>query len=210
MSAAGKIDVFNAKGTVNLAIDVDGYVSSAGDLFSSVAPVRVCDTRTTAPGISPNQCNTPKSKAIAGNTALTFRVDSVTGPNATAVVFNLTAINPTASTVLTAYAGGTSRPTASNLNLAAHTTLPNRVIVPVTCVSTICTVSIWNAVGTVNIAVDIDGWFSASGTQFTPLATPGRICDTRFGNPSEGRHGLRQSHGPRRPQPRAQHRRHGD
>ena len=189
VSSAGKIDVFNAKGTVNLAIDVDGYVSSAGDLFSSVAPVRVCDTRTAAPGISPNQCNTPTSKAIAGNTALTFRVDSVTGPNATAVVFNLTAINPTASTVLTAYAGGTTRPTASNLNLAAHTTLPNRVIVPVTCVSGDCTVSIWNAVGTVNIAVDIDGWFSASGTQFTPLATPGRICDTRFGNPSDGGQG---------------------
>ena len=48
-----------------------------------------------------------------------------------------------------------------------------------TCASGACTVSIWNNVGSVNIAVDVDGWFTTgSGAQFTPLATPARICDT--------------------------------
>jgi hypothetical protein len=100
-----------------------------------------------------------------------------------AVVFNLTAINPTQRTVLTAYPGGGTLPTASNVNVNPGTAVPNRVIVPV---SGSGTVSIWNSVGSVNVAVDIDGYFSAgSGAKFTALAAPARVCDTYFGNGSD-------------------------
>jgi hypothetical protein len=85
---------------------------------------------------------------------------------------------------LTAFTG-TPRPTASNLNINPHTAVPNRVIVPVTCSAGICSVSIWNSVGTINIAVDIDGYFSATGaSSFTALPNPVRLCNTQNGNPS--------------------------
>jgi hypothetical protein len=84
---------------------------------------------------------------------------------------------------LTAFTG-TPRPQASNLNINPHKAVPNRVIVPVTCAAGNCTVSIWNGAGTINIAVDIDGWFSASGTSFTALTAPVRVCNTQNGNPS--------------------------
>jgi hypothetical protein len=109
--------------------------------------------------------------------------DNVPASGVTAVVFNLTAIVPSKTTVLTAYPGNVTRPTASNVNVNAGTTLPNRVIVQV---SPTGTVSLWNSVGSVNVAVDVDGWFSATvaTAQFTGV-TPGRDCDTRFGNGSD-------------------------
>jgi hypothetical protein len=51
-------------------------------------------------------------------------------------------------------------------------------------------VTIWNSVGSVNVAVDIDGWFTNSqGIQTTGAlfsgAVPNRLCDTRFSNPND-------------------------
>jgi hypothetical protein len=69
--------------------------------------------------------------------------------------------------------------------------VPNRVIVPVPpgCSAPNCTVTIANGVGSVNVAVDIDGWYTDStGTQpgalFSGVA-PSRLCDTRMGNPND-------------------------
>jgi hypothetical protein len=107
-----------------------------------------------------------------------------------AVVFNLTAIAPSVRTVLTAYPGDlASHPTAANINIEAHKALGNRVIVPVPsgCSGATCTVKISNSVGSVNVAVDVDGWFgTGSGSQFTALPTPARVCDTRFGGSTQG------------------------
>ena len=187
VSAAGKIDVFNDLGTINIVLDIEGYVAPASTgLYTSTAPLRICDTRARGSGIAGNRCNTHGLSPIGPSATLTFPVSGmgspVPGTGVSAVAFNLTAIAPTVPTVLTAFAGGGVLPTASNLNLKAHAALPNRVIVPVTCASGSCTVSIWNSVGSVNIAVDIDGWFSTgSGAEFTALATPARVCDTLLG-----------------------------
>ncbi len=190
VSTAGKIDVFNVVGTVNVVVDIEGYVSAASTgLYTPTTPLRICDTRAPGPGVAPNRCNTAGLSPIGPESTRTFAVSGdgspVPGTGVSAVVFNLTAIAPTVATVLTAFAAGTAKPNASNLNLAAHTALPNRVIVPVTCTGGACSVSIWNGAGSVNIAVDLDGWFTtATGTQFTPLASPARICDTAASSPS--------------------------
>jgi NHL repeat len=190
VSTAGKIDVYNAVGTVNVVLDIEGYVSATSPgLYTSTTPMRICDTRPPGNGIIANRCDSGVPSPIGPDSVRTFAVSGMGSPVPTtgvsAVVFNLTAINPTVSTVLTAYAAGTGKPNASNLNLGAHSALPNRVIVPVTCSGGACSVSIWNGAGSVNIAVDLDGWFTTTtGTQFTPLATPARICDTQTGTPS--------------------------
>jgi hypothetical protein len=194
IGTAGQIDVFNDLGTVNIAIDVEGYVDSTSTgLLNATTPARICDTRAVRAGIAANQCNNGGTHPIGPGRILTFNVASAGSPIPTsgvlAVVFNLTAISPSVRTVLTAYAGPSSsaRPTASNINVAAGAIVPNRVIVPVPvgCGGTTCTVNIWNSVGSVNVAVDVDGWFEAgSGAQFTGLA-PARLCDTRFGTSGE-------------------------
>jgi hypothetical protein len=187
VSSAGKLDLYNNLGTINVAVDIEGYVSaSSTGLFESTSPLRICDTRAAGPGVSANRCNTGGASPIAGGATLTFNVNGsgspVPGTGVSAVVVNLTAIGASERTVLTAFAGGTTRPTASNVNAEAHTAVPNRVIVPVTCSGGNCTVSIWNSVGSVNIAVDLNGWFTTTGASFTALAAPARVCDTQTGN----------------------------
>jgi hypothetical protein len=189
VSAAGKIDLFNDLGTINVAVDIEGYVAAAspGLFVAASTPVRICDTRQAGGGIPANRCNVSGASPIGTNTTLTFNVNGsgspVPGTAVSAVVFNLTGIGPTRTTDLTAYTGVT-RPTASNLNInaGASKAVANRVIVPVTCSGGNCTVSIWNSVGSINIAVDIDGWFTTSGASFTALSRPARVCDTRIGN----------------------------
>jgi hypothetical protein len=186
IGTAGQIDIYNNLGTVNVAVDVEGYVDSTSlGFFNTTVPARICDTRGVGPGIASNQCNGGGgAHPIGPGGVLTFNVTSSGSPiptsGVTAVVFNLTAIAPTTNTVLTAYPGPGSHPTASNLNINARATVPNRVIVPVQAgCTTACVVHIWNSVGSVNVAVDVDGWFgSAAAAQFTSV-TPGRICDTR-------------------------------
>ncbi len=192
IGTGGQIEVYNAVGTINVALDVEGYVSSGSPgYFNAVAPTRICDTRV-GPGISPNQCNAHGHNQIGTTTPLNFNISQSGSPiptsGVTAVVFNLTAISPTARTVLTAAPGDVSvKPSVSNLNLNPGTAVPNRVIVgvPSGC-TTNCTVNIWNGVGLVDVAIDVDGWFGTSSTppasQFTALV-PSRICDTQKGTP---------------------------
>jgi hypothetical protein len=142
------------------------------------------------PGITPNQCDVGGQHPIAAGSPLTFDVHGSRSPvpasGVSAIVFNLTAIAPTANTDLTAYAGGTPKPLASNLNLLKGAIVPNRVIVPVPagCSAPHCTVTIANSVGTVNVAIDVGGWFTDSsgvettGALFSGLV-PTRVCDTR-------------------------------
>ena len=160
------------------------YVDSTStSFFNPSAPARICDTRAAGPGIAANQCNVGGMHEIGPGGVLTFNIAALGATNVTAVVFNLTAIVPSASTVLTAYPGSSSRPIVSNVNVDKSATVPNRVIVkvPAACSGAACTVNVWNSVGSVNVAVDVDGWFqSTTGAQFTGV-TPARACDTRTG-----------------------------
>jgi hypothetical protein len=106
-------------------------------------------------------------------------------------MLNVTATNPTQQSFLTVWPTGSAQPLASNLNFAPGQTVPNRVQVPV---GTGGTVSIFNPAGSVDVVVDVGGFFTdssniaAMGAQFTPT-TPARITDTRpsSGSPNAGR-----------------------
>ena len=180
-------------GTVHVILDLEGYyappgTSTAGQ-YVALPPVRVSDTRTSSG--CPNAGET-----IGAGHSLTVQIDGamtcsggasgVPSTGVSAVVFNLTATNPTAGTFLTAYpAGASSVPTASNLNLGQGQTRPNRVIIPV---GSNGQISIYNANGTVDTIVDVDGYYTDSsesagvGSLFTPIA-PTRFADTRSGTP---------------------------
>ncbi len=197
IGTGGDINVYNSVGTINVAIDIQGYVDATSTgRFTPTPPTRICDTRASGGGIPSNQCNngSPGQHPLGANGVLSFLVSGSGSPvpssGVTAVVFNLTAIAPSVATVVAAYPGNlANHPTVSNVNVGAGQAVANRVIVPVPsgCSGATCLVKLWNGVGNVNVAVDIDGWFGTSGgSEFTALTSPARICDTRGGGNAPG------------------------
>lgn len=134
-------------------------------------PVRLLDTR--------------NGGTLGPGGRLSLKVTGANGVPAdgiSAVVVNLTATNPTASSFLTAYPDGSAQPTTSNLNFSAGQTVPNLVTVPVGADGSI---DIANHVGSVDVVVDLEGYYQTTparvvGGAFNPV-TPERLLDTRVG-----------------------------
>jgi hypothetical protein len=115
------VTFYNSAGTVNVLGDLVGYYQpGTGAGFAGKAPTRVLNTL--------NGTGVRLGKLGAGRT-LTLRVPGLPA-GTTAVAINVMATNPTATSYLTVYPGGTGRPGASNLNFVAGQTIPNLVLVP--------------------------------------------------------------------------------
>ncbi len=178
LSAGGAIDLYNAAGTVNALVDVDGYYGpGSGQGFTSLTPDRICDTRAS----NTTEC---AGKTLSTGGTLDVQVTGQGGVpvGATAVVANVTVTGPTAQSFLTAYAEGTARPLASNLNFTAGESVPNRVIVPLSAGGAL---TLYNAAGSVNAIVDVDGYFNSSVSGYFEPVAPARICDTRASNTTQ-------------------------
>jgi hypothetical protein len=163
----GKVDLFNANGTVDLVADLAGYgtVTDAspdgsgrgtdGALFDPLGPTRVLDTRdgTGTGSTAPVGPDGTVSVAVAGR-------DGVPA-DATAVALNVTATAATTTTYVTVYPGGTNRPVASSLNVPAGATIANQVIVPV---GPDGTVALYNHAGSVHLVADLAGYYTTGAT----------------------------------------------
>ncbi|MEV8100526.1 hypothetical protein [Kitasatospora sp. NPDC085879] len=146
----GDARLYNAYGHVHLIADFQGVAGCGQDLpFFPLAPTRVLDTR--------NGAGAPRS-ALPGGSAVTVKVAGTNGipAGAKAVLVNLTGIAPTTGTWLAAYPRGTTRPTASNLNLDQGAIRPALALVPV---GTDGSIDIYNAFGRIDIAADIRGYY---------------------------------------------------
>ncbi len=205
LSTGGAITLYNSVGDVDVIVDVEGYFATpvgSGTVpgeFHSMPPLRICDTRagtkTECAGTSNNpiQAGTWRDVVLSGlPSGATGGTPSIPSDGtAAAAVFNLTATGGTASTFLSVAPPNGSdqcpgQPLASNLNPAAATTLPNRVISTLGPRHDVC---VFNAAGSVEIIIDVDGWFgtgseTAPGALFNSIA-PTRICDTRSGTGTE-------------------------
>ncbi len=183
LELSGQLTIFNSAGRTDVIFDVAGYVPSTtgtpgpDGLFNPLVPARILDTRTGIGGTG---------APVAGGTTITFQVTGRGGVPArgvSAVVLNLTATNATARSYVTAFPAGTTRPLASNLNFGAGQTVPNRTFVMLGANGQI---SLFNAFGTVDLVIDVNGWFTdasnaaATGSVFTGV-TPVRVLDTRNG-----------------------------
>jgi hypothetical protein len=76
--------------------------------------------------------------------------------NATAVVVNLTAVDPSAQTFLTVFPA-LPRPNVSDLNPAPGTVRANLVVATLSATGKIL---IYNNAGSTNVVVDVLGWYS--------------------------------------------------
>jgi hypothetical protein len=153
LSHSGAIDFYNALGSTNVIMDVSGYYSSAtSGYFEPVAPKRICDTR------SGNTTQCAGQTLSAGGT-LNVQVTGNGGipTGAAAVVANVTATEATASSFLTVWPTGATKPNASDLNFVAGETVPNLVVAKLSATGGL---SIFNALGSVDALVDVSGWFT--------------------------------------------------
>lgn len=140
-----------------------------GSRYTPLTPKRILDTRTTIGG---------HHAKLGAKGALTLTVPGLPA-DATAVAVNLTGTSATAPTYLTAYPAGASTPIASNVNLSA-TDSTAAAFAAVT-LGAGHKITIYNRASTVNVVVDLLGYFGTGGEQgrYTPLATPTRVLDTR-------------------------------
>jgi hypothetical protein len=164
---AGRVSVFNKFGSTHTIVDVAGfYVAGAGLAYYPLTPTRVLDTR-----YANNTWMGSAAPIGAGRTynfrlgeTTTTSVGIVTAPaSAAAIVFNLTAVAPTASTFLTVYADPPNTvppntpPTASNLNAAPGTIVPNLVIAKL---ATSRLIGIYNRFGSTAVVADLSGYYA--------------------------------------------------
>jgi hypothetical protein len=185
LPADGKIDIYNAFGSTDVIVDVEGYfgpntTASTAGLYNPIVPQRLVDTRQ-----SPTNPTPYGGKTLGPGTTLNVQVTgvgSIPAAGVSAVVLNLTSTNTTSNGgYFTIYPTGVTPPTASNLNWTQGLTIANRVIVPV---SSAGQITIANAIGSADAILDVTGWFTdgtqpnATGGAFNAIV-PARICDTR-------------------------------
>ncbi len=193
LSSTGTITVFNAVGSVDVVVDIEGYFvtpsgSGAGTFHCSRRSVSAIRARSHGhqlhAGALPG--GTWRKVTLSGLPPGGTGVGIPSNPTAAAAVFNLTAVIPSAATFLAVTPPTSSdlcptkNATSSNLNPAAGKSEPNRVISTLGPHQDIC---VFNNVGNVNFIIDVSGWFGSgaedrsapSSMRCRPLA----ICDTR-------------------------------
>ena len=177
VGSQGGITVYNFNGSVNVVVDVEGYYTTAmqtSGLYNPVNPVRVLGSLPVGAPIGPGVST---AVTVAG-------VDGVPA-DASAVVANVTAAGSSAPGFLTVFpapaSGAPAPPTASNVNFVTGQVIANRVIIPV---GKNGQIEVYNSSGSVNVDVDLNGYYTGSagelGSAYTPM-NPVRVTDTRVG-----------------------------
>lgn len=178
LGAGGRVSFFNEAGLVDLAVDVLGFFP-VGESFHGVNPQRMLDTR--GGGRTVDQQFQGVGK-IGADKQITIKLAGRQDvpANAGAVALNVTAVGGSAESYLTVWPAGSAQPNASNLNFKPGQVIPNMVIVPL---SSRGEISIYNSAGSVDVLVDVLGWFPPQAQYSYVLrgVTPARLVDTRQG-----------------------------
>jgi hypothetical protein len=173
---------------VTWVIDVLGYFTSdtnptTSGLYRTVTPTRLVDTRSHLGGATLTAGQT-RTIPVAGHAG-------VPATGVQSVMVNLTAVDPSNASYFIAYPSGATRPHVTNLNVVKNRNQANRLIVPL---GTDGAIDIYNASASVDIVVDVVGYFTsgpdAAGAYFAMIGTPDqahpdsvyRLVDSRSGS----------------------------
>jgi uncharacterized protein (DUF1501 family) len=148
-------------------------IGSAPSDVHPISPARVLDARiglgAAARKLGPGEAVRVKVTDVAG----------VPAAGVTAVIANVTAVEPTTKMHFTVYPGSTPRPETSNLNGGPGRPVPNLVVMAVG--SDGC-IEVANSHGETHCLVDLFGYASTTGgSRFRPT-DPARLFDTRNGD----------------------------
>ncbi len=144
VGADGAIAVFNDSGTTDVVVDVLGYIPATPNPYTAVTPTRIVDTRTSGAPLGPGA---NRAIQVAGRGGIPA--------DATAVVVNLTGVQPTTGTYLVAYPDDVGRPVASTLNLAGGDIRATTAVVRL---SPDGRLAVFNAAGQTHVLVDVVGY----------------------------------------------------
>jgi hypothetical protein len=151
IAADRSVQVFNSSGSTRVVIDVTGWFgpSSLGGLaYYPVQPRRIMDTRTGLGARGPVTAGKSVTLDVVGP-------GGVPDDRAGAAVYTLTATGATASTYITAWPGGRSRPLASDVNAEPGVTVANLAVTPLGGGA----VSLFNASGSTDLLADLVGYY---------------------------------------------------
>ena len=175
VSAAGTVCLFSNAAT-DVVVDLAGWFP--GQSFTGATPKRLVDTRDGTGG---------RTGAITSSDELSIQIHNITlnvggedqqvPTTATAAALNVTIVNPAGSGFATVWPCGVSRPLASNLNFVAGQVVANNVVAPIGNDGSVCLFSNIS----VDVVVDIAGWFSSDASGDFIGTTPERFIDTRDG-----------------------------
>ena len=186
VGTGGRVSLYNHNGSTHVTADVAGWYGeegAAGAPYNALDPERILDTRvgTGAPAVK-----------VGSGSTLDVQVTGrggIPASGVTAVVLNVTAVDATSTSYLTAWPAGQSRPLASNLNYVPGSTVPNLVAVKV---GTGGRIALYNHSGSAHLTADVAGWYggtdAAAGDTYNAV-DPARILDTRSGNGAPARVG---------------------
>ena len=173
----GTLDFYNRNGSVDLVADLEGYYTAqAGSEFTAGGPTRVLDTRN---GTGTGGVSGP----VHAGQMIVLDLSGQVPADATAVTLNLTALDATQSTFVTAWPDGTDRPGASAVNLDPGDITPNQVIVQLGPGGKI---DLYNRNGTVDLVADLAGSYAAGPAASQSAGGPTRVLDTRNGTGTGG------------------------
>ena len=175
LGAGGNLSFANAVGSVDVIADVVGFYDDGtgpGDLYNGTTPKRLLDSRT-ATGDWNGQLvtGTPRDLIVRqpGNAA-------GVPATAAAVIANVTVTGGTHGSFLSAWPSGVAQPNVSNLNFAPGQTIPNLAIIKI---GSNGAIRFANAVGGVDVIVDVVGYFDpTTGSRFHAI-NPTRVLDDR-------------------------------
>lgn len=154
----------------DVVVDLAGYVPAGSPLVMLPAPARFADTR--VPGDAAGvrlRAGEVRAVTIAGRRGVPA--------DATAVVFNATAVDADRSGFLTVFPCGRSVPRTSTLNFTAGAIVPNLVTSAVGTGGAVC----FYAIADVDIVADVAAYVPAGGAGISLLDAPERVYDTRDG-----------------------------
>ena len=168
----------------HIEVGSTGASPISGSAYSPVAPYRITDTRTGSGQPNAGHLITSGGVLAVQVAGTGTGMDGVPATGATAVALNITAVGPTSAGYLTVWPTGVTQPVASNLNFTPNETIANLVVVPL---GTGGQVSIFSGGSSVNVVVDVAGWFGpatpgSSAGQYLAALAPTRITDTRAGS----------------------------
>jgi uncharacterized protein (DUF1501 family) len=149
VGADGKISIYNNSGSTHVVVDVLGCFTPASSArFISTSPARVLDTR--------EGVGAPLARLGRGELKLGLAGTAGIPAAASAVLMNVTVVQPTDGTFVTVYPAGGGRPLASNLNAKVGQVVPNMVLARL---GSDGSAMLYNNSGDVDLVADVMGYF---------------------------------------------------
>jgi hypothetical protein len=188
VGTGGQVTFYLPGGYADVVVDLEGYfapegVGTTAGSYVPLTPARIVDTRA-------GSGNSYAGDSLGTQGTLNVHATGeggVPSSGVAGVLLNVTVVNTALPSYLTVFPEAGSQPTASNLNWPAGAVVPNRVMVPVNTAAgpNYGEISLFNDQGSVDVVVDVDGYFTTgsttpTGASLLGIVSPVRVLDTRL------------------------------